>query len=230
MKNIKAVMIRLLLDTVRNKPILIQFIMFPAMALIMENAISVPDMPEHFFTRLFAVMYVGMAPLTCMSSVISEEKEKNTLRALMMTGVRPGQYLVSVGGYVLLMCMAGTAVFAALGEYRGEELAGFVFVMICGIILSEIMGAVIGIYCRGQMSATSLTVPVMIVFSFVPMLSAFNESVRKVGGILYSQQVSEIINGIGSSEIKPGSIGVIAVNLIAGVLLLAAAYRKRGLE
>ena len=69
-------------DTLKNKTILIQFLMFPVMTVIMENAVEIPGMPEHFFVNLFAVMYVGMAPLTCMAAVISEEKEKNTLRVL----------------------------------------------------------------------------------------------------------------------------------------------------
>lgn len=230
MKNIKAILYKQLIDTLKNKMVFIQFIMFPAMAVIMENSINLPDMPPHFFVHMFSAMYVGMAPLISISSIISEEKEKNTLRALMMTGVQPWQYVVSVGGYVFLMCIAGTAVFAVLGEYSGEGLAVFISVMLWGIILSEIVGAVIGIYCKNQMSATSLTVPVMMIFSFVPMLSAFNESIRKAGAVLYSQQISEIINGIGSSEVKPVSIAVIGVNFIAGLLLLAAAYRKRGLE
>ena len=32
------------------------------------------DMPEKFFVKLFSVMFVGMAPLTCISAIISEEK------------------------------------------------------------------------------------------------------------------------------------------------------------
>ncbi|MDE7288861.1 MAG: ABC transporter permease, partial [Oscillospiraceae bacterium] len=119
MKNIKAVFMKQILDTVKNKTVFIQFLMFPVMAIIMENAIKIEDMPEHFFAKLFAVMFVGMAPLSCMSAVISEEKEKNTLRALMMSNVKPWQYLVSIGAYIFIMCMVGTAVFAVLTEYSG---------------------------------------------------------------------------------------------------------------
>lgn len=230
MKNIKAVFMKQILDTVKNKTIFIQFLMFPVMVIIMETAVKIEDMPEHFFVKLFAVMFVGMAPLTCMSAIISEEKEKNTLRALMMSNVKPWQYLISIGVYVFIMCMAGTAVFAILGEYKGAELAMFLFSMMSGIVLSEIIGAVIGIFSGNQMAATSLTIPVMMIFSFVPMLSMFNESIKKFAGIIYSQQISDLINGIGASEVSAGSILVIAVNFVVGLVLFAVAYKKKGLE
>lgn len=126
--------------------------------------------------------------------------------------------------------MAGTTVFAALGEYRRAAFAEFIAVMTAGIILSEIIGAVIGIFSRNQMSATSLTIPIMMVFSFVPMLSMFNESVKKFAAVIYSQQISELINGIGDSGGSAESIIVIAVNFAVGVVLFALAYKKKGLE
>lgn len=230
MKNIKAVFIKQMIDTLKNKTVFIQFLMFPIMSIIMENALKIDNMPKHFFVKLFSVMFVGMAPLTCMSSIISEEKEKNTLRVLMMSNVKSWQYLVSVGAYIFIMCMVGTAVFAALTEYSGAGLARFIFSMISGIILSEIIGAVIGIFCKNQMAATSLTIPIMMIFSFVPMLSMFNESVKKVAGIIYSQQISDLINGIGISEVSAKSIIVVAANFVIGLALFAVAYKKKGLE
>lgn len=230
MKNIKAVFMKQLLDTVKNKTVFIQFLMFPIIAIIMENTVKIEDMPEHFFAKLFAVMFVGMAPLSCMSAIISEEKEKNTLRALMMCSVKPWQYLISVGAYIFIMCMVGTAVFAVLGEYKGTELAVFIFSVAFGIILSELIGAVIGIFSRNQMAATSLTLPIMMVFSFSPMLSMFNETIKKIAGITYLQQISNILNGMGTSEISVKSIIVISVNFIIGLVLFAFVYKKKGLE
>lgn len=230
MKNIKAIFIKQILDTVKNKTVFIQFLMFPIMAVIMENAVKIQDMPEHFFAKLFAVMFIGMAPLSCMSAVISEEKEKNTLRALMMSSVKSWQYLVSIGAYIFIMCMVGTSVFAVLTEYSGAGLARFIFSMISGIILSEIIGAAIGIFCQNQMAATSLTLPIMMIFSFSPMLSMFNESIKKIAEITYLQQISNIINGMGTSQISAKSVIVIGANFVVGLILFAIAFKKKGLE
>ena len=230
MKNTAVIFKKQLSDTLKNKTILIQFLMFPVLVIIMENLVRIEDMPEHFFVKLFAVMFVGMAPLTCMSAIISEEKEKNTLRVLMMSNVRPAEYLIGVGAYVFVMCSAGMAVFAAVGGYSGTGLVRFIAVMSAGIILSELTGAVIGVFSRNQMTATSITVPVMMIFSFLPMLSMFNDTIRTAARVTYSQQLSELINGIGTSEITAESVIVISINFILAVVLFTVAYRRKGLE
>lgn len=230
MKNITAVFLKQIKETFRNKTILIQFLMFPVMVIIMENAIKLENMPEHFFVKLFAVMFVGMAPLTCMSAIISEEKEKNTLRALMMSNVKPFEYLIGVGAYVFIMCIIGAVVFAVCGGYEGKDLLVFMVIMGAGILLSSLTGAVIGVFSKNQMSATSITIPVMMIFSFLPMLSMFNENIEKVARITYSQQMSILINGIGNAGIKLESIIIIAVNFVVASILFTLAFRKKGLE
>ncbi len=230
MKNIAVIFGKQLSDTLRNKTILIQFLMFPVLVIIMENAVKIEDMPEHFFAKLFAVMFVGMAPLTCMSAIISEEKEKNTLRVLLMSNVKPGEYLIGTGAYVFVMCAVGMAVFAAVGGYGGMELVRFIAVMSAGIILSELTGAVIGLFSRNQMTATSISVPVMMVIAFLPMLSMFNDTIKSVARVTYSQQISELISDIGNSPASAESIAVIAVNFALAVILFITAYRKKGLE
>ena len=230
MKNIDAVFLKQLKETFRNKAILIHFIMFPVMVIVMENAMKLENMPEHFFVKLFAIMFVGMAPLICMSSIISEEKENNTLRTLMMSNVKPYEYLIGVGLYVWLMCMAGAAVFAVCGGYEGMDFCVFMLIMSVGILLSELTGAVIGVFSKNQMSATSVSVPVTMIFSFLPMLSMFNESIEKLARLTYSQQMSILINGIGTVNIKAESTLVIAVNFLIMALLFAVVFRKKGLE
>ncbi|MBE6851417.1 MAG: ABC transporter permease [Ruminococcus sp.] len=230
MRNSYAVFMKQLRETVKNKTILIQFLMFPVMVIIMENAIKIENMPEHFFVKLFAVMFVGMAPLTCMSAIISEEKEKNTLRTLLMSNVKPFAYLAGVGLYVWLMCMAGAVVFAVCGGYRGFDFCMFMLIMAIGILLSQLTGAVIGVCCKNQMSATSVTVPVMMIFSFLPMLSMFNPTIEKIAKITYSHQLSILINGLGNTAIEPQSILVIAANFVLFAVLFAVAFQRKGLS
>ena len=63
-------------DTLKNKEILIQFVLLPVLAVIMENAVKVEGMPENYFIKLFSVMFAGMAPLVSMAAILAEEKEK----------------------------------------------------------------------------------------------------------------------------------------------------------
>ena len=112
MHNTGVIIKKQIKDTLKNKTVLIQFVMFPVLTLIFENAIDIPDMPELFFTKLFSVMYMGMAPLVAVASIIAEEKEKNTLRVLTMANVKAWEYLAGIGIYVWTICMAGAGVMA----------------------------------------------------------------------------------------------------------------------
>lgn len=230
MRNMSAVFLKQMKETLKNKTILIQFLMFPVMTIILENAIKMEDMPEHYFAKMFAVMFVGMAPLSSLSAIISEEKEKDTLRALMMSNVKAYEYLLGVGVYVWVMCMVGALIFAACAEYSGMDFLVFILIMAVGILVSGLFGAVIGIFSKNQMSATSVTVPVMMVFSFLPMLAMFNETFEKIAIVTYSQQMTILINGIGSESVKTESIMIIAVNFVIAAILFITAYKQKGLE
>ena len=71
MNNIFAIFKKQLKDTIKNKTVLIQFVMFPVLTVIMNNAVKIEGMPDNFFVNLFAAMFIGMAPLTSIASVIS---------------------------------------------------------------------------------------------------------------------------------------------------------------
>ena len=229
-KHIIAILWKQIKDTLKNKTILIQFVMFPALTLIMESAVKLDGMPEHFFSTLFAVMYMGMAPLTAMAAIISEEKEKNTLRVLRMANVKPAEYLAGIGIYIWMICMIGAGVIGIAGKFSGSAMYKFMGIMGVGMLVSVLIGAAIGTWSKNQMMATSITVPVMMVFSFLPMLSMFNDGIAKVAKITYSQQVNIMLNQIGQVDVKTEQIGVIAVNMVIAIVLFVIAYRKTGLE
>ena len=230
MKHISAILWKQLKDTLKNKTILIQFVMFPVMTIIMENGIEMEGMPEHFFATLFAVMFIGMAPLTAMSAIIAEEKEKNTLRVLLMSNVKPMEYLAGVGIYVFLMCMIGASVIAFAGGYKGAELLSFILIMAAGLLVSMFIGAVIGTMSKNQMMATSVMIPVMMIFSFIPMLSMFNDSIRKIGKFTYTQQMNVMLNNVDNLRLEAEQFLVIGVTVIVAIILFVFAYKRTGLE
>lgn len=229
-KHIGVILWKQMKDTLKNKTILIQFIMFPILTVIMENAIEIEGMPEHYFAAMFGVMYVGMAPLTSMAAIISEEKERNTLRVLLMSNVKPVEYLAGVGIYIWSICMAGACVIGMAGKYSGKVLGNFIIIMGVGIFVSMLIGAAIGTWSKNQMTATSISIPVMMIFSFMPMLSMFNDKIAEIGKILYSQQINLLVEQVGKISLRWETIVVIGGNVVMAIALFVAAYRKSGLE
>ena len=226
MNNIVAIFKKQLKDTLRNKTVLIQFIMFPIMTLIMNNAIKIQEMPENFFVILFATMYIGMAPLTSIASIISEEKEKNTLRVLIMSNVKPHEYLFGIGSYVWFACMLGGLVICTAGGYDLQTSITFMGIIAIGVLTSLLIGAIIGIWSETQMMATSITVPVMMIFSFVPMLSLFNSTIEKIARVIYSEQISRMLNQINNLQLNVENIGIIGINILIAAILFIITFKK----
>lgn len=226
MRHIVAILWKQMKDTFKNKAILIQFLMFPVMTIIMENAMKIDNMPKHFFANLFAVMYIGMAPLTSMSAIISEEKEKNTLRVLHMSNVKAPEYFAGNALYIWSLCMLGSVVIGLAGGYQGEVLIKFMLVMAVGHLISTMLGATIGAFSKNQMMATGISVPVMMVFSFLPMLSMFNETIKSVAKVFYSQQLNLLIGNVQNLKVNTECIVVMMINVlvIGGAFVLA--YRS----
>lgn len=230
MNRMTAIFKRQVKDACKNKTILIQFVMFPVLTVMMNRMVKIEGMPENFFVNMFATMYVGMAPLTSMAAVLAEEKEKNTLRVLLMSNVKPYEYLLGIGSAVWLACMLGAAVICAEGGYDLKTGLRFMLIMAIGILASLLLGAAIGVWSKTQMMATSITVPVMIIFAFLPMLSMFNDTIARIGRIAYSVQLGRMLERLPALRSGIDNLGVVAANMLVFAALFAAAYRKSGLE
>jgi ABC-2 type transporter. len=225
----KAIIIKQVKDTLKNKSVLIQFIMFPLLTFIMVNSIHSSQIPGNYFVLLFATMFVGMAPLTVTASIIAEEKEDNTLRVLFMSNVKPVEYLFGVGFYIFIACSLGAVVFGIVGGFQGMELVRFILTLMLGILTSMMIGAAIGILSKNQMSATSIIVPTMMLFSFLPMISMFNKSVEFFSKIVFTQQINYLIHNLSASNYTWDKFFVIGLNMLIFLTLFLFAYKRKGL-
>ena len=228
MRNIFIIFKKQLKDTLKNKTVLIQFLMFPVMTLIFENTIKIEGMQDLFFTKLFSFMFVGMAPLTATAAIISEEKEKNTLRVLMMANIKPRQYIAGIGLYVWSICMIGAGAMAT--GFKGRDIATYLIIMGIGFILSILVGACVGIYARNQMMANSIFIPVMLLLAFLPMIAMFNSKVEKAAGFLYTQQLRTVMDKMSFDALGRDSLIILAVNAVLVVVLFFVLFKRKGLE
>ena len=115
MNNIITILRKQTKDTLKNRIVFLQFFMCPALALVMEKFMQAEGTPPLFYLRMMSGMYITFAPITAMASIMSEEKEKNTLRVLIMSNVKAWQYILGTGIYVISL-----EVF--LGSMASEDL------------------------------------------------------------------------------------------------------------
>lgn len=226
---IKAIIIKQFKDILKNKSIIVQFVMFPVMSIILTTSVSVSDIPGQYFVILFASMYVGMAPIIVLSNIIGEEKQNGSLRMLLMSNVKPLEYVLGISFSVMIICILGLFVMAIAGGYLGFELVNFVIVGSIGMIISVLLGSVIGLVSKNQMMANSLSVPAMLICSFVPMLSMFNQHIKDFGQFLYTQQINQLFSMIPINEFPIKAMVIIFGNLIVLLIIYIRIFSKRKL-
>lgn len=226
-KRINAIVYKQFNDTLKNKAVLIQFIMFPAMALILTLSAKDFGLEENFFVNMFSTMYISMAPLIVVSTIVSEDKEKGTLQILRMSNVKPLEYIMGIALYVFILCIIGLVTLALIGNYRGNELILFTSINTFGLCISIMIGSVIGLISPNQNASNGLSVPAMLIFSFLPMLASFNNSIYKVSKLVYSQQINDIIF---SMKIELSNVIILFANLVIISMIYIIVYNKYKFE
>jgi|GEM_PF-211303 len=234
--DLEAIFTKQLKDTIKNRIILIQFILFPAMAFIMTEFVAKSDetMPNSIFVTMFAAMFAGMTPLMLTNTIIAEDKEHKSLKFLVMAGVKPHHYLLGVGGFVLISCSVVAVFFGLISGLGAIDAIKFSAVLILGCLTSVIVGATIGIYSKNQQSAAAIGTPIFMLLAFIPMLTMFNETLSKIAFFLYTQQVRELVLSFdltsGVEVSVPHALLVIVGNTVFISLLFILSYKKKGLR
>jgi len=230
MRITKSVFMKQALNMFKNPTVLVMFVIFPAVALIMTQLIAKPDdaIPYNMFVTMMSAIFAGMGLITASADVIAEDIERRSLRFLILAGVKPHQYLIGTGGFFLAAGAVTSVLFALIGDFTGVETAKFLAIMVSGTAASIILGAAIGMFSTNRQAATSLGMPAAMLIGFVPMIAAFNETVEKFSGFLYTQQINVIVNDFSAGLAKP--LLVVASNIAVFAALFALAYKKKGLK
>lgn len=227
---IKAIFLHQIKETRKNLQVIVLYMVYPVIAVVLTT--SMPDFggDVNYFIVIFATMHMVFTPLVSMTSTIAEEKEQNTLRMLVMSNVRPLDYVLGTGSFVFLCTQLGTCVFAYLSSYQSAELLGYVLLMMMGTIVSILLGIMIGLCAKTQSSANALTIPVAMILSFLPMLASFNETLKKISSVLYSQQLADMMYHPNLSTFTSDSLIVLGVNIAVVLGLFLYIFQKKGLE
>ena len=80
------------------------------------------------------------------------------------------------------------------------------------------------------MAATSIVMPVMLVLSFAPMLSMFNDKIEKVSRVFFTQQLRVLMDTMTFDGIKSETLAVVGINAVIAILLFFVAFKRKGLE
>ncbi|MBU3176197.1 ABC transporter permease [Clostridium estertheticum] len=220
-------------DLGKNTNVLIMF-MFPIIfCIIYSNLLG-----ENISSVQVLIMCVDLN-LTLTSSfviamLIAEEKEKNTLRTLMLSAVSPLEFFT---GKVLITFVTSEIINVAMffivsvdAKYVGK------YILLTTLVVFSMIGigAIIGLIAPNQMATGVVGMPVIMIFYMVPMFAGINKALTKTAEFLPNYNMNLMLKRVFKGEaIGTESVYSMAVILVWIIFVGAAfayTYNKTGLD
>jgi len=240
MSSVKAIFKKQTKDVVKNMAILLQFIIYPGIAFAMMSVMDTDVIPAEMLAAMpnmvimMASIFAGMGLIPTVAGIIAEDREKKSLRFLIMAGVKPSAYLLGVGGVIFLISIFTALGFGFVSDFSGQDFWIFVAAIMSGVTASILLGATFGIISKNQQSATGLAMPATMILGFGPMMAQFNDTIARVLHIFYTQQfsvVADSLMGFGSEEtILWHSFAIMWANVAVLAVLFVFVFTKKGLK
>ncbi|ASL68042.1 ABC transporter permease [Bacillus thuringiensis] len=169
------------------------------------------------------------------SMVIAEEKEKHTLRVLMLSPASSVEVLL--GKSILTACLTlGICIvnLFILDQFSGNLLLlGFIF--LCGTILFIVIGTMIGLLAASVPQTSIIGMPILMTMylavQFEPMVE--NKVIKTMIGYLPTSHIVKALNslvgGAGFSSIS-GHVLNVGVWLIIALIACLIVYKKKQMD
>lgn len=219
-------------DLTKNMNVFIYVIMPLAFALLYSN---IGAMPAEFLFSLCVLLNLSMVPVALMGTIIAEEKEKNTLRTLLLNDVNGFEILFAKASICMMF-----VIFNNLFIYyiAGLPLEDFILYQLVALFVSLAViffGAFVGLLAKNQMSAGLLSMPFMFLFMapiFIEMIQ--NDIATKISSILPTDAMMTIFRKVSEGTAEISTIGmpifIIGIWLIGSILLFNFVYKKVGVD
>jgi len=167
--------------------------------------------------------------------LIAEEKEKNTLRGLMISPANTAEILSGKSLLTFLLTISVISFCIFFMEYKPQNIA----IISIAIILSSFfyigLGTLLGLFAKSVMEASVIVMPVIIVFSLGSFITSLADKypILKVAeylpNILLIDLATKVEAGAGFVDVI-SNLGIITVWVILIGVLTTVVYQKRMMD
>ena len=122
---------------------------------------------------------LAMAVGNPITVILSEEKEKKNLRTLLVSGVKRSEYLASTLILPFFLTLIIMGAVPLILDISIDNLFNYSVVVISTSIVIILLYLFLGLVTRTQVEAQIVSIPVMLLVAFLPMLSNLDQSISK---------------------------------------------------
>lgn len=223
---LKAIFIKDVRSSLRNSSTMLLSLL-PLVFTILYGSMNIggEKMPVDMVLSTGLLMNVCMFPLSAMSMSIAEEKEKNTLRTLMLASVTAGEFLICKSLFIFIITEAINIIIFVIATMA---MPTALFLLVSSLCVFSLMtlGALVGIIAKNQMSTSLLYMPIMLIMLVPAILARISDGIAAYARFTPTYAMIDLL----LSKAGMFSFGVLAVWIIFGMLLFSLVYMKKRLD
>ena len=229
LRRIRAVFKKQIMNMSQNGGILMQFFLYPVITGVMVLVQPVDAVfAKVSLVMTMATIFTGMMPIMTVNSIISEDKWGNSLRMLIMSTVKPPEYLIGITAYILFVSLVSSLVFGLIGGFGGFALLLFVGIIMSGIITTLILGSAMAIQGARKAGTGTLITIVSLLNGILPVLGMSNQAIANISKFWYTQQIRELMGDLYGNYF--GNLWyrfiIIGANFVVFLILFMISYKS----
>lgn len=243
-RKLKALCGKDIVDYFKNPSILVMFIM-PILMVTLYKFMRIPADAfgeeelgmAYFLLTLGSVINCSMCGLLVASTSIAEEKEKLTMRTLILSNVNGLEFLLAKITAGILMTFLGNVVIFFMTGTPVRHLPVFLAATTLGAVSLNLISAVIGLFSRDQMSCGVLQIPVLLVFLLPAVLGGYlsgvvGNAMQAVGRFVPTNAMVQVFSCAMKGNTEPFlfNLGTLFAWIAAAAAVFVLVYRKKRLD
>lgn len=230
---LRTLFVKDIVDMFKNPNVLLMLAL-PLIFIVIYQFVDLGMSPAYLL-MLGVMMNLCLTPLSVLGMMIAEEKEKNTMRTLMLCNVTGGEFLAAKTLAVLAGTLLVDTVLFFLTGFGPAQLPVFLLVCTAGSITMLLLGGLTGIVCRDQTSTGTIAGPLALVFMLPTMFAGMGGVLQKVASFVPTTGYGRFnVSGAWAPIVDGGEraldVAVLAVWTAGSAGLFALAFRKKGVD
>lgn len=228
---IKALFLKDFNLSLKNKNVM-AMLLLPILFGVLFNYLLFDQLQDHLYIlNMCQNLILATIPLSVQSSMIAEEKEKNTMRTLMLSDVSGLEFLLSKSLVSFLYILVMSTINFFLCEMNAELLPAFLGLSLLAGIAIIFFGSMVGILAKDQASASTLSTPFMLILYLPAMFATFNDIMALIGKCMPTYALQLMFENVQNNVdfFCMDNLICLATMLfwiVAGIVLFQMAYKK----
>ena len=188
-----------------------------------------------YVLQMCAIFAIAIVPTTILPVMIAEEKEKYTLRSLMLAKVSGLEFLAAKLEVCLTLTLIEALLVFFLAGGQRAQLPLYLLMVLLSTLGLSFLGTIAGLAAKDQASAGTVGAPLLLIALIPPLFSGLSDMLAKFAVLVPTTSFQTIFfSALDGKPVfsggNPLAFAVCLVWIAAGYTVFHVFYKKRGMD